>query len=68
MTDTRYYTMNDVLEVVRELSYSQGFYGRLLRDLLEIRDNDSEKWEELCEYITAQKFTEPLDVVYFFEC
>ena len=43
MTDTKYYTMNDVLEVVRELSYSQGFYGRLLRDLLEIRDNDSEK-------------------------
>ena len=30
----------DVINVIEELSYSQGFYGRLLRDIKNLNAND----------------------------
>lgn len=57
----------DILNVIAELSYSQGFYGRLLRDILELRDGDPDRYEEFMEVLEAKNFSEPLDVVLFFE-
>ena len=59
---------NDILNVIAELAYSQGFYGRLLRSIRELEDSDPEAYEEaMCE-LEAQNFSEPLDVVLYFEC
>jgi hypothetical protein len=58
---------DDILNVIVELSYSQGFYGRLLRDILELRDGDPDGYEELMTALEAKNFSEPLDVVLFFE-
>lgn len=44
---------------IRELSYSQGMYGRLLRDLQEN--------EEALDYLAQQDFKEPLDMVLWLE-
>ena len=30
----------DILNAIRELASSQGFYGRLLRDLTELKENE----------------------------
>lgn len=49
-----------ILNTVRMLANSQGFYGRLLRDLEDVED---EAWAKLDEY----DFSDPLDVVMFFE-
>lgn len=66
ITDTKkdYLNAEDVLEVFKQLSNSQGFYCRLY----EVFSTDVEAYEELesmCEY---NKFKDAVDVVMFFEC
>lgn len=67
MEKNKTYTMENILAVIRELSYSQGFYGRLLRSIYELKENDEERYMEFCEELENQGFTEPLDVVFYFE-
>lgn len=56
---------DEILDVIRKLSMSQGFYGRLLRD---IQSLDEDSLVEFKEVLEAQNFKEPLDVVFYFEC
>lgn len=65
--ETRFYNVDDVIEVVQMLSNSQGFYGRLLEKIEFIRHYEPEEFEKLVKIVEEQKFTEPLDVVLFFE-
>ena len=55
----------DVINVIEELSYSQGFYGRLLR---QIKGLNAEDFREFCRVMEEQNFRDSLDVVLFFEC
>lgn len=48
----------EILDFLKQMSYSQGFYGRLLRDLTD---------EEL-EYLENKNFEDILDLVLFLEC
>lgn len=48
-----------ILDAVRELAMSQGFYGRLLQSLQE--DHDA------LVYLAAQKFGDVLDMILFLE-
>lgn len=61
------FDFNDVIDILIELSHSQGFYGRLLRDLSEIKEYEPEKFELIVAEIESQNFTSPLDVVLYFE-
>ena len=58
----------DILNAITELSYSQGFYGRLLRDIMEIKHEDEDQYEDLMAELEAQNFSDTLDMVLFFEC
>lgn len=58
---------DDVFDVIYSLSQSQGFYGRLLRDLEELRNEDEDTWNNFVTEIESQEFTSPLDVVLYFE-
>lgn len=58
---------DDVFDVIYSLSHSQGFYGRLLRDLEELRNEDEEAWERFVGVVEDKEFTSALDVVLFFE-
>ena len=49
---------------VESLSHSQGFYGRLIRD---IENMDEDEFAQLVESINGQNFKEPLDVVLWLE-
>ena len=60
-------TINDILKSIKELAQSQGFYGRLYERLCEIRDNDTEAWEDVVYKLEAQHFNDSLDMVLFFE-
>lgn len=57
-----------VIDVIEMLSHSQGFYGRLLEEILYAQVYEPEKFEEFKEIIEEQNFKEPLDVVLYFEC
>ena len=61
------FTFDDIINVIRELSYSQGFYGRLLRSIEELKENDIDSFNEFKELMENQKFTDSLDVVLYFE-
>lgn len=61
------YDIEQVVDVIEMLSYSQGFYGRLLEEILYIEENEPEKYELFREIIEAQNFENPVDVVMFFE-
>lgn len=37
------FKIDDVLNVIKDLSHSQGFYGRLLRVLTDVKDNDPDR-------------------------
>ena len=54
---------NEILANIRMLANSQGFYGRLYRDIMEA-DNK----EEILEYLENQNFGEVVSMVMFFEC
>ena len=58
---------NDVIDIIHSLSYSQGFYGRLLRDIGELKKYEPEYFEMFVEEIESQNFRTALDVVMYFE-
>lgn len=65
--ETKGYDIEQVVEVIEMLSYSQGFYGRLLEEILYIEENDPLKYEIFKNVIEKQGFQSPVDVVMFFE-
>ena len=56
-----------VLDVIRDLSHSQGFYGRLYETILETKQNDEAAFNEFAQVVEAQNFKDAVDVVLFFE-
>ena len=64
---TKGYDIEQVVDVIEMLSYSQGFYGRLLDEILYIEENDPIKYEVFKHVIEKQGFQSPVDVVLFFE-
>lgn len=59
--------IEEVVDVIEMLSYSQGFYGRLLEEILYIEENDPVKYEVFKTVIEKQGFESPVDVALFFE-
>lgn len=54
-----YITWELALDLIKSLSYSQGCWGRLLRDLEEYE----EYMEEFKNWVEEQKFTSELDLI-----
>lgn len=61
------YDVDQVIELVRQLSRSQGYYGRLLERILYLQEYEPEAFEEFKNVIEEQHFKDPVDVVLFFE-
>lgn len=59
--------MNEILDLIRGLARSQGFYGRMYRDIMEIKETNPEGYEELTAEWEAQNFKEPLDFILYCE-
>lgn len=64
---TKGYDIDQVVDVIEMLSYSQGFYGRLLDEIMYIEENEPRKFEVFKDIIEKQEFQDPVDVVLFFE-
>ena len=54
----------EILTTFESLSMSQGLYGRILRAIHEM---DDEEIEELKDYMEAQSFKDTLELVMFIE-
>lgn len=60
-------TAAQILSIVTGLARSQGFYGRLLRGIQELEQEDPEEYANWCKETEALNFTDTLDVVLYFE-
>ena len=61
------FKFNDVIDIINMLSHSQGFYGRLLRDIYELKKYEPEMFAMFVDEIESQNFTNTLDIVMYFE-
>ena len=63
----KFMKMDEILSTIEELSYHQGFYGRLLRDIIELKNNDEDGYNDLKKELENQNFKTTLDMVLYFE-
>lgn len=61
------YSVEEVIDVVRSLAHSQGFYGRLLEQILYLQEYELDTFDEFKRIVEEQHFKDPVDVVLFFE-
>ena len=54
---------NEILEAIKMLAQSQGFYGRLLHSI-----ETSEERENILAELESLNFKDSLDLVMYFEC
>lgn len=59
---------NEILATIRNLANSQGFYGRLYRAFIDLKENNPENYELVMEKLEAENFGDAIDLVLFFEC
>lgn len=64
---TKGYNIEEVIDVIEELSYSKGFYEQLLEEIIYIEENEPKKYEVFRDIIEKQEFEDPVDVILFFE-
>lgn len=57
----------DILDVIFDLSHSTGSYGRLYRDLMELKEADPDSYAKLMQKWEAEEFEKPLDLILFLE-
>lgn len=62
--DDEFLTFDEMIDIITELSFSQGFYGRLLRDINEL---DDEKLDEVKTIWENKKFTDNIDFIMWLE-
>ena len=61
------YDIEQVVDVIETLADSNGYYGRLLDEILYIEENKPRKYEVIKNIIEKQEFKDPVDVIQFFE-
>lgn len=54
-----------IIDTIKDLACSQGFYGRLLEQLCELPEED---YNNVMEDLEAQHFNDTLDLVLYLEC
>lgn len=54
----------EIMETIKSLASSQGLYGRLYRDLMEL---DEDEYDEVMTELESQNFKDRVDLVMFIE-
>lgn len=56
-----------ILDEIKTLAMSQGFYGRLLQNINDIKEESEEKYEALMTELEKQNFKDSVDMILYFE-
>ena len=62
--EKKYLSFEEVMDFIKEMSYSTGLYGRLYRNIMETEESQ-EEFKRICE---QEKFEITLDFVMWYEC
>lgn len=60
-------SFDKILELIKQLARSQGSYGRLLQNIMELKENDSESYEELKEHWENLHFKDWMEFILYIE-
>ena len=58
----------EIMESIKSLASSQGFYGRLLASMETMEEMFPQDYAELVEELESQNFENAVDLVMYFEC
>ena len=58
----------EILNAIKSLAKSQGFYGRLYERIMEVKEENEENFNEFMLQLENEKFSDTLDLVMYFEC
>lgn len=56
-----------ILDVIKKMALSQGFYGRLYDGLMEAKQYDPDSYADAVDVLEAQNFSDPVDLILFLE-
>ena len=56
-----------IMEAIRQLAHSQGFYSRLYRDLCEMQEEDPDRFDEAMTMLEEKDFKDAVDLVMYLE-
>ena len=59
--------MSQCLSVIRRLSHSQGFYGRLYSQLMDLMVNDHDSYSAVKKEWESQNFSDDVDLIMYLE-
>lgn len=63
-TQKDYLGFNDIMNFIKEMSYSTGLYGRLYNAIMETEETQ----EEFKQLVEEQKFKDTMDFIMWYEC
>lgn len=66
-SQSAYLTIDQILDIISVLAKSQGFYGRVLRSILEQKEEDPKGYAEWCKNVEGMNFTDALEIVRYLE-
>ena len=55
--------MDEIMECFRQLAQSQGFYGRVYRNLSEMKKNDPEAYTRATKDFESRNWHDPVDMI-----
>lgn len=58
----------EIMETIKSLASSQGFYGRLLASMETMEQIFPNDYEELVTELESQNFENAVDLIMYFEC
>ena len=67
MSEMKFMTRQQILDTIKDLGRSQGFYSKLYARLMSIRVTDHEYFNRFMNHLVNQQFTNPVDLVLYFE-
>lgn len=59
--------MTQILDTIKRLAQSQGFYQRLYDRIMNLKENDPKTFEDYKNLLESQKFKDEIDVILHFE-
>lgn len=67
MSESKYMTRQQILDTIKDLSRSQGLYGRIYNAIQELKEADPDQYDSFMNHLVNQQFSNPVDLVLFFE-
>ena len=58
---------DEIMDTIKMLASSQGFYSRMYSNLCEMGDNDPDEFDRNMSILEEQNFGDTVDMVMFFE-